>query len=184
MTAQQIEAVLFDLSGTLTTARSTASAATLLPQAIPALERLRHDDIRTGLIIQAPDHPFASLDALTDATVRSDDQLRPFPAPDLPAAVAVRLKASALKRCVLVSGCADGISAGLNAGLWTVGTALSGALDRHGNERWATLTHDEQDRIRLQATMTLMNAGAHYVIDDISELDSCLRDIALRQTTG
>ena len=32
--------------------------------------------------------------------------------------------------------------------------------------------------------MTLMNAGAHYVIDDISELDSCLRDIALRQTTG
>lgn len=184
MTAHQIQAVLFDLSGTLTTARPDASDATLLPQAIPTLERLRRDGIRAGLIADHRNHPFTLLETLTDATAYGDDKLRPCPAPDLPATLALRLKAGALSRCVMVSGCANGIRAGLNAGLWTVGTALSGALDRHGSERWAELTHDQQDRIRLQATMALMNAGAHYVIDDVSELDSCLRDIALRQATG
>ncbi len=181
MTTQPIEAVLFDLAGTLTAAKPAPTELSLLPQALPALQRLKQNGISAGLLLDRSDRQLTPLEALISATASTDQQLRPLPAPDLPAMLALRLKAQALNHCVLVSGNAEGIRAGLNAGLWTIGTALSGALDQHGNERWSTLSCEEQDRIRLQATMTLMNAGAHYVIDDVAELDSCLHDIELRQ---
>ncbi|MEL0166963.1 MAG: hypothetical protein VW877_02420 [Pseudomonadaceae bacterium] len=181
MTAHQIEAVLFDLAGTLTAARPAQAELTLLPQAVPTLQRLAQNGISTGVVLDRRDRQLNALQALVNATACSDSQLRPLPAPDLPATLAVRLKAQTFKHCVLVSGSADGIRAGLNAGLWTIGTALSGALDRHGSEHWTALSGEEQDRIRLQATMALMNAGAHYVIDNVAELDSCLHDIELRQ---
>lgn len=181
MTTHPIEAVLFDLAGTLTAAQPTPAELRLLPQALPALQRLQQNGISTGLLLDHSGRQLAPLESLISATASTDNQLRPLPAPDLPATLALRLKAQTLNHCVLVSGNADGIRAGLNAGLWTVGTALSGALDGHGSEHWSSLSSDEQDRIRLQATMALMNAGAHYVIDDVAELDSCLHDIELRQ---
>ena len=51
MTAHQIEAVLFDLAGTLTAARPTADEPALLPQALPALQRLQHSGICAGLLL-------------------------------------------------------------------------------------------------------------------------------------
>lgn len=181
MTAHPIEAVLFDLAGTLTAAQPTPAELPLLPQALPTLQRLQKDGISAGVLLDRGDRQLSLLESLIGATASADQQLRPLPAPDLPATLALRLKAQTLNHCVLVSGNADGIRAGLNAGLWTIGTALSGALDRQGSEHWSALSSEEQDRIRLQATMALMNAGAHYVIDDVTELDSCLRDIELRQ---
>lgn len=181
MSAHQIEAVLFDLAGTLTAARPTADEPALLPQALPALQRLQHSGICAGLLLDRHDRQLTPIESLISATICTDPHLRPLPAPDLPVTLALRLQVHTLKHCVLVSGSSDGIRAGLNAGLWTIGTALSGALDQHGNAHWSALGSEEQDRIRLHATMTLMNAGAHYVIDNVSELDSCLRDIELRQ---
>ena len=90
------------------------------------------------------------------------------------------MQADCLRHCVLICGSADAVRAGLNAGLWTVGTALSGALTEQQMQQWEEQDSDTHDRLRLQATMTLMNAGAHYVIDSVNELDSCLDDIEVR----
>ena len=49
---------------------------------------------------------------------------------------------------------------------------------------WQQLPSMEQDQLRMQATMALLNAGAHYVIDAVDELMPCLVDISQRLQKG
>ncbi|MEB3735767.1 hypothetical protein ULF88_20700 [Halopseudomonas pachastrellae] len=49
---------------------------------------------------------------LLDEVLDDCEALRPFPAPDRVATLAVQMKARALRRCVLVCGSADAVSAG------------------------------------------------------------------------
>lgn len=180
MTAHRIEAVLFDLGGTLTAADPAPDALNLLPQALPCLQDLAERALPTGLLPDHMNRDSQLLRPLLDEVLDDCEALRPFPAPDRVATLAVQMKAGALRRCVLVCGSADAVSAGLNAGFWTVGTALSGALNAQQMQHWEEQDSDTHDRLRLQATMALMNAGAHYVIDSVDELGSCLDDIEVR----
>jgi len=177
----RIEAVIFDVVGTLLPC-DACNAGSLLSVAAPLLQQLTTEQQHVGLLSQTPIQLPSALN--TFAHRAANDAQRPAPAPDLPALVAIALESHRLSDCVLVSGTATGVQAGLNAGMWTVGTALSGSLDRQAMTGWQQLPSVEQDQLRMEATMALLNAGAHYVIDAVDELMPCLVDISQRLQKG
>lgn len=86
--------------------------------------------------------------------------------------------------CVLVSGEPRLLQAALNAGLWTVGLAISGPLCGLALADWQSLPMGERDRLRSQATLSLYRLGVHSVIDQLSDLPTCLADLSLRRHKG
>ncbi|SDR99364.1 haloacid dehalogenase superfamily, subfamily IA, variant 3 with third motif having DD or ED [Halopseudomonas sabulinigri] len=179
----QIEAVIFDVAGTLLPCDAHRTTSTsLLPEAAELLSHLSANQQRIGLLTQQPLQLPSALDHYP--CLSTEQTRRGAPAPDLPVLAAIALESHALRQCVLVSGSAAGITAGLNAGMWTVGTALSGSLEHATMADWQAMPAAERDQLRMQATITLLNAGAHYVIDAVDELAHCLTDIAQRLHKG
>ncbi|MEH6566967.1 MAG: hypothetical protein V7756_16725 [Halopseudomonas sp.] len=177
----QIEAVIFDLAGTLLPCDAQGETP-LLPEASELLQQLSATQQQIGLFAQ---WPLPLPDALTTyPCVLPSDTRRGAPAPDLPTLAALNLGSSSLRNCVVVSGSSSGVTAGLNAGMWTIGTALSGSLDQAALADWAALPPTQQDQLRMRATMTLLDAGAHYVVDAVDQLAHCLQDIAQRLQKG
>jgi beta-phosphoglucomutase-like phosphatase (HAD superfamily) len=109
---------------------------------------------------------------------------RPWPAPDAIWESLMALKAERLNGCVLVSGEPRLLQAGLNAGIWTIGLAISGPLCGMAIADWQSQTTRERDQLRSQATLSLYRLGAHSVIDQLSDLPTCRQDISLRQQKG
>jgi phosphonoacetaldehyde hydrolase len=76
------------------------------------------------------------------------------------------------------------IEEGLNAGMWTIGVALT------GNEMGLTeaevdeMDEEELDIRLLRANRKLLQSGAHYVIDTLDELDEALDEIEERLADG
>lgn len=177
----RIEAVIFDVAGTLLPC-DTSTADTPLPAATLVFQQLKAEQQRIGLLSQTATQLPPALHSYPHRA--ANDAHRPAPAPDLPTLVALALESQRLSNCVLVSGSCAGVEAGLSAGMWTVGTALTGSLDQQAMSQWQQLPSAEQDQLRMQATMALLNAGAHYVIDAVDELLPCLADIKQRLQKG
>lgn len=114
----------------------------------------------------------------------SGQDQRPWPAPDALWLTLVSLKVEQLDGCVLVSGEPRLLQAGLNAGLWTIGLAISGPLCGMALADWSSLSTHARDSVRSQATLSLYRLGVHSVIDQLSDLPTCLDDIALRRQKG
>jgi len=182
MPLTKIETVIFDVAGTLLPCDANSTSSALLNQAPALLNQLASEQKRVGLLLQTAVQLPATLDGYP--CLQAGEGQRPAPAPDLPALCALALESDALRHCLLISGTAAGVEAGLSAGMWTVGTALSGSLEQAALAEWPNLPAAERDQLRMQATMALLNAGAHYVIDAIDELTHCLTDIALRLQKG
>ncbi|MBL8250647.1 MAG: phosphonoacetaldehyde hydrolase, partial [Candidatus Competibacter sp.] len=77
-----------------------------------------------------------------------------------------------------------GIEEGLNAGLWTVGVAVSGNEIGLSLTDWEGLRPTEQARRRDGAYRRLLAGGAHFVIDSIADLPRCLEAIEARLARG
>lgn len=76
------------------------------------------------------------------------------------------------------------IEEGLNAGLWTVGVALSGNLLGLSEAEVAALPAAELAAQREAIAKQLYQSGAHYVIDGIWDLPPVLDDIQMRLKHG
>lgn len=76
------------------------------------------------------------------------------------------------------------IHAGLHAGCWTIGIA------RSGNETGMSLSEvnrcdpEEVEALVTQARKTLLEAGAHYVIDTVAEIEPMIHSINGRLANG
>jgi len=88
---------------------------------------------------------------------------------------------------VKVDDTTPGVEEGRNAGMWSVGLALS------GNEMGYTLAdvqgmkaeHPTEYEARLaKARRRLQDAGAHYVIDSVAELPAVIENIESRLSKG
>lgn len=77
-----------------------------------------------------------------------------------------------------------GLQEGLNAGTWVVGLAVSGNVNGLTLAEWQALDAVAQQARRAKATLTLEQAGAHYVIDSVAELPAVLEAIELRLQRG
>ena len=82
-----------------------------------------------------------------------------------------------MKRIVKVDDTVVGIQAGINAGCWTVGVAISGNLAGMSLEEWNALDESDQAVVRKNAREDLLTAGAHLVIDSVAEMPSVVAEL-------
>ncbi|MBM5574812.1 phosphonoacetaldehyde hydrolase [Deefgea sp. CFH1-16] len=153
--------------------------------AINTIKQLREDGLKIG---SCTGYPRAVMNALQpiatqygftpDYTVAADDlKAGARPGPWMALANVIELGISHVAACVKVDDTVPGIAEGLNAGMWTVGLAISGNEVGLTENDWLALTPSEQAPLREQATAKLSAAGAHFVIDSIADLPSVITQI-------
>ena len=80
--------------------------------------------------------------------------------------------------CVLKYGdtIAD-IKEGVNAKVWTVGVVMGSNELALTQEEVAAMSADELDARKAEVRRRMLEAGAHYVVDDITELPAVIETI-------
>lgn len=89
-----------------------------------------------------------------------------------------------VRRCVKVDDTRPGIEEGRNAGMWTVGLALSGAPAGLTPAAFTAASPTELEAIRQRVRGEHLATGAHYVIDSVADLLPVLDDIERRLAAG
>lgn len=165
------------------TARAHAQAA---HAALPLLEHLQQQGVPCAWLDELPLNASTCLASVLPGWLRGTPSrgCRPWPAPDAIWLSLMELQVNQLEGCVLVSGEPRLLQAALNAGIWTIGLAISGTLCGLALADWQSLTMTERDRLRSQATLSLYRLGVHSVIDQLSDLPTCLADLSLRRYKG
>ncbi|ATI65539.1 phosphonoacetaldehyde hydrolase [Edwardsiella tarda] len=96
----------------------------------------------------------------------------------------ITLGIDAVAHCVKVDDAVPGILEGLNAGMWSVGLAISGNEFGATWEAYHAMADDEKARRRTLAAEKLYAAGAHYVVDTLADLPAVIAQIDRRLARG
>lgn len=168
-----------------------AETAVLIPGLLDSIEWARHQGIKIGantgyaeamvegLVARAAEQGYKP-DSIVCAT--QVPMGRPYPHMSLKNAM--ELGVMNLAACVKVDDTIPGIDEGLNAGMWTIGLAVSGNEVGLSLAQWQALSEGEQDLYRTKAYERFYRAGAHYVVDSIADIVPCLEDIQARLSVG
>jgi phosphonoacetaldehyde hydrolase len=119
-----------------------------------------------------------------DSTVCASDVPAGRPYPYMCLQNAINLGITTVDACVKVDDTVPGVEEGLNAGMWTVGLAVSGNEVGLTLDEWRKLAPPEQRVKRERAHRRLLQAGSHYVVDTIADLMPCIDDIQARIRRG
>jgi len=119
-----------------------------------------------------------------DSTVCASDVPAGRPYPYMCLQNAINLKVTTVQSCVKVDDTVPGVEEGLNAGMWTVGLAVSGNEVGLPLQAWQALPEDQKALKRSRAYGRMQQCGAHYVIDTIADLMPCIDDIQSRIQRG
>jgi phosphonoacetaldehyde hydrolase len=119
-----------------------------------------------------------------DCTISASDVPVGRPSPFMAQLAMIKLGVWPVEACVKVDDTRPGIDEGLNAGMWTIGLAVSGNEVGLSLADWRKLPPAEQDRLRQAAATRLSQSGAHYVVDTIADLMPCIDDIEARLARG
>ena len=119
-----------------------------------------------------------------DSTVCASDVPAGRPYPYMCLQNVINLGVSPVDACVKVDDTTPGIEEGLNAGMWTVGLAMSGNEIGLPLKDVQALAGADRARRRERAYTRMYQCGAHYVIDSIADLIPCLDDIEARIARG
>jgi len=119
-----------------------------------------------------------------DSTVCASDVPAGRPYPYMCLQNVMNLRCSAVQACVKVDDTIPGVEEGLNAGMWTVGLAVSGNEVGMVLEQWRALPENEKREKRERAHTRMRQCGAHYVVDSIADLMPCIDDIQARIRRG
>jgi phosphonoacetaldehyde hydrolase len=119
-----------------------------------------------------------------DCTISASDVPVGRPSPFMAQLAVVKLGVWPVEACVKIDDTRPGIGEGLNAGMWTIGLAVSGNEVGLSLADWRKLAAAEQDRLRQAAATRLYQSGAHYVVDSVADLMPCLDDIEARLVRG
>ncbi len=165
--------------------------ATLIPGTLETIEALRAKGIRigstTGYTREMMEINLRDAERqgyVPDVTVCASDVPQGRPYPFMCLKNAIELQVDCVAACVKVDDTVPGVEEGLNAGMWTVGLAVSGNEVGLSLEDWRALSEEERERLRARAYKRMWQAGAHYVIDTIADLPSCIEDIERRLARG
>ncbi len=136
-------------------------------------------DMIEGLIAKAAQQGYKP-----QSIVAATDVPRGRPFPHMTLKNLLDLEVENLHACVKVDDTVPGIDEGLNAGIWTVGIAVSGNEVGMELADWNALSEQQQDALRQKAADKFYRAGAHYVIDSVAELPEVIADIEARLAAG
>jgi len=119
-----------------------------------------------------------------DCTISASDVPLGRPSPFMAQLAMIKLGVWPVEACVKIDDTRPGIDEGLNAGMWTIGVAVSGNEVGLSLADWKKLPKAEQQRLREGASTRMYQAGAHYVVDSIADILPCLDDIEARLARG
>jgi len=119
-----------------------------------------------------------------DSTVCASDVPAGRPYPFMCLQNVINLQVSPVESCVKVDDTIPGIEEGLNAGMWTVGLAMTGNEIGLPLKELEALDPAVRQQRRERAYARMGQCGAHYVVDGIGDLVPCLDDIERRFVRG
>src|SRR3989441_2713908 len=119
-----------------------------------------------------------------DATVCASDVPAGRPHPYMCLQNVIKLGVSTVQACVKIDDTIPGVEEGLNAGMWTIGLAVSGNEVGMMLDQWRALPETEKRTKRSRAHARMWQCGAHYVVDSIAEIMPCIDDIQARIRRG
>jgi len=119
-----------------------------------------------------------------DSTVSASEMPAGRPYPFMCLQNAINLQVDCVAACVKVDDTIPGVEEGLNAGMWSVGLAVSGNEVGLSLADWRALPAAEQKLKRERAYRRMLQSGAHYVVDTIADLMPCIDDIEARLRRG
>ncbi len=161
-----------------------ADHGALIEGAARVTERLRRRGLAIGSTtgytreIMQPLLPKAAAQGFApDSLVCAGEVARGRPAPLMLYKTFVDLGVWPASSVVVVDDTPAGIRAGLAAGCWTVGVALTGNAFGLTEAETAALDEAERERRTARAYAELARAGAHAVIDGVGELESVVDEI-------
>ena len=137
----------------------------------PVMEKLAPAAAAQGY---APDHWVATDDLAVGGR----------PGPWMALQNVIVLGIDSVAHCVKVDDSAPGITEGLNAGMWSVGLAVSGNEFGASWEEYQQMSAEEIAARREHAAGKLYAAGAHYVVDTLADLPGVIADINRRLAQG
>jgi phosphonoacetaldehyde hydrolase len=119
-----------------------------------------------------------------DSTVSASEMPAGRPYPFMCLQNAINLQVDYIAACVKVDDTIPGVEEGLNAGMWSIGLAVSGNEVGLSLADWEALSAEEQQSRRERAYRRMLQSGAHYVVDTIADLMPCIDDIEARLRRG
>ena len=119
-----------------------------------------------------------------DSTVCASDVPAGRPYPFMCLQNVINLGVSPVEACVKIDDTRPGVEEGLNAGMWTIGLAVSGNEVGLSLKEWNKLGKAEQERRRAGAYTRMHQCGTHYVVDSIADIMPCIEDIEARLARG
>jgi len=119
-----------------------------------------------------------------DAWVAANDVPAGRPYPWMVYQNAIQLQTFPLEAYVKIGDTLPDIEEGLNAGMWTVGLALTGNLLGLTEKEVQGLPPEVLDARRRDISARLYQAGAHYVIDELADCPKIIREINERLAHG
>jgi phosphonoacetaldehyde hydrolase len=163
----------------------------LIPGALEAVAKLRKRGIKIGSttgytteMMQINLKDAARQGYKPDSTVCASDVPAGRPLPYMCLQNVINLGVTTVEACVKIDDTIPGVEEGLNAGMWTIGLAVSGNEVGLGLKDWRKLGKEEKERRRAGAYRRMAQAGAHYVVDSIAEIMPCIDDIQARINRG
>lgn len=119
-----------------------------------------------------------------DCTVCADEVPAGRPEPWMCLENAKQLGVYPLKSVVKIGDTKPDVLEGLNAGMWTIAVAKTGNEMGLNEVEVADLPASDYERRLERARQCLAESGAHYVVDSIADVMTCLDDIGVRLTRG
>jgi phosphonoacetaldehyde hydrolase len=119
-----------------------------------------------------------------DSTVCASDVPAGRPYPYMCLQNVINLQVSPVDSCVKIDDTVPGIEEGLNAGMWTIGLAVSGNEIGLPQEDVRKLDPTDFARRRERAYTRMLQVGGHYVVDSIADVMPCLDAIEERMARG
>jgi len=119
-----------------------------------------------------------------DSTVCASEVPAGRPYPYMCLQNVMNLGVTTVEACVKVDDTVPGVEEGLNAGMWTIGLAVSGNEVGLSLKEWKRLSKAEKEEKRVRAHRRMAQAGAHYTVDTIAEMMPCIDDIEARIRRG
>ncbi len=119
-----------------------------------------------------------------DAVVCASEVPAGRPAPWMALRAVMEMGVYPMEACVKIGDTVPDVEEGLNAGMWSVGVAVSGNEIGLSQREVEALSAEEFKRMRAAAYAGLSMAGAHYVVDSVADVPGLLDEIGRRVSAG
>jgi phosphonoacetaldehyde hydrolase len=165
--------------------------STVIPGVSRAVQRLRDRGLKIG---STTGYTRPLLDVLLphaakqgyvpDCALCPDDVGAGRPLPWMIYENAVRMKVYPLEAVVKIGDTVSDIEEGLNAGTWAIAVVQTGNMIGLTEEEWRRLPQPERAMRLEDAGRRLLDAGAHYAIHTLGDIDPIVNQIEVRLQAG